>query len=65
MTRTPTRRRLVQGRDYHGWAWEDPTLGLSCWADTKPGRLYPETNAGRWVRVKFVRVGVKTKRRKS
>lgn len=58
------RKRLKQGRDYHGWAWEGygpewrkgGTDGLFHFAEPKrPTKAHP-TERGRWVRVKFVKV---------
>lgn len=65
--KTTKKRRLVQGRDYHGWAWkaesDDRLNGLFFWAE--PHKPRPDVHAevyspvkpsekGKWVRVKFV-----------
>jgi hypothetical protein len=57
------RNRLVQGHDYHGWAWKEPTWDgesnvLFFWAEPyrpkrRNGRPTPD---GKWVRVRFVEV---------
>ena len=58
--KTKPKRRLVQGRDWHAWAWEH-TGGdwsgsrLMHWAEPeKPKKGQPPTEQGRWVRVRFV-----------
>lgn len=64
--KTAKRRRLVQGRDYHGWAWkpnEDngsryPDDGLFHWAESRRPTKEdpPPTPSGKWVKVRFVEV---------
>jgi hypothetical protein len=57
-------KRLVQGRDFHGWAWKADDWhvdGRSCifnWAEPYRPKLRQgsPTEKGRYVRVKFVEV---------
>jgi len=58
---TKKRKRLVRGKDWHAWAWEQANGELLCYAQcTKPRMGYfnmkPTTQPGKWVRVKFVKV---------
>ena len=53
-------KRLRQGVDWHGWAWEAgktwPNPGeLFLWAETEKSATQP-TESGKWVRVKFVKI---------
>lgn len=63
---TVKRKRLVQGKDFHGWAWKPAG---DDWAPGDPDRLFhwaehyrprkrngTPTEKGKWVRVKFVEV---------
>ena len=54
----PTKRtRLVRGRDFCGWKWETGDGELS--QAVEAHRIKPTTRialAGKWVRVKFVKV---------
>ena len=58
-----TRRRLLQGRDFHGWAFFEPVtrsnpdaVGMCYWAEiSKPLGKRPSPN-GKWIRVEFVPV---------
>jgi len=55
------RKRLVQGKDYHGWAWEigeGSGKGSFCWfAEAyKPPTANNPTETGKWFRVKYVKV---------
>lgn len=52
----PRNRRLIQGRDFHAWAWkctDKCNCGLEDNAQPYRGRTLP---GGRWVRVRFVEV---------
>jgi len=62
------RKRLVQGRDFHGWVWE--AIGrewsisgtedcLFHWAEPSCPTNNRPTEKGRWVRVRFVKVGAR------
>lgn len=60
MKKPKKRKRLIRGRDYHGWAWKAGKTWvkpgeLFCWAETVKPALRP-TETGRWVRVRFVEV---------
>ena len=58
MPSNPHRKRLIRGRDWHGWAFWEPGrggLGMCHWADVEKPKEKPSPN-GRWVRVRFVRV---------
>ena len=65
--KTPTKKRLVRGRDWHAWAWKYDCGGFF-WS-AAPRRQFgytlprqpaywkmPADSRGRWVRVKFVEV---------
>lgn len=64
---TATKKRLIRGRDWHGWAWmtfsDDFEHGeLFHFAEPlKPLDKRP-TEKGRWVRVKFVLVDERDKK---
>lgn len=55
-----TKKRLVQGRDWHAWTWKfgkswDTPGQLGCFAEPfKLAKMVSET--GKWVRVRFVEV---------
>ena len=60
-------KRLVKGKDFHGWAWKhtgnDKLRGLFFYAEPfRPNRSWPDyidgmpSEEGKWVRVKFVEV---------
>lgn len=59
------KKRLIQGKDYHGWVWkakgwpngEDGYVFFH-WAepDRPKRRMGTPTEDGKWVRVKFVEV---------
>lgn len=59
--RRTRKRRLVQGRDWHAWAWEY-TGGdwrgsrLMRWASVEKPNIKLLTGPGQWVRVRFVKV---------
>lgn len=58
------KKKLVRGKDWHGYAWKHLGDGSSViphgclmrWAEpTRPPEKHP-TEKGKWVRVKFVEV---------
>jgi hypothetical protein len=56
----PTKRtRLVRGRDFAGWIWQQSgkSLQVVAWSDVRfcSPKWKPE-EPGEWVRVKFVKV---------
>ncbi len=55
------RKRLVQGKDWHGWAYRSNYLkGFIYWAEPrKPTKSPDHEPDGKWVRVKFVEVRCK------
>jgi len=55
--------KLIQGRDFHGWAWEIVTgeLFVPSFSFLKPN--YGMGMPGRWVRVKCVVVEPKLKKK--
>lgn len=62
----PKKRRLIQGRDWHGWVWKhlaktDSILKygeLMHWAEPMEPKNSHPTEKGKWIRVKFVEVEV-------
>ena len=64
--KTPTKKRLVRGRDWHGWAWKTDAGNFHFYAIGGDPRLHPgpapkgyvcrSVSGGKWVRVKFVEV---------
>lgn len=58
------KKRLVKGKDYHGWAWKhtgnDRMKGFFWYAEPhKPNKNWPDhkpSEPGKWVRVRFVEV---------
>lgn len=57
------RKRLVRGKDWHGWAWEpgkadSDVSPLLWWAEAERPKLCDSrpTTTGKWVKVKFVKV---------
>ncbi len=52
------KRRMKQGRDWHGWAFkaaDADTKGFMFWAEHSKPNNRP-TEKGKWVRVKFVEI---------
>jgi hypothetical protein len=55
------KKRLVRGKDWHGWCYKSDSEGLYGWTTPDPKRIEAEENpaswdSGEWVRVKFVEV---------
>ncbi|MFA5187171.1 MAG: hypothetical protein WC551_11900 [Patescibacteria group bacterium] len=49
----PKAKRLVRGRDWHGWAYQFKDGSLGYWASITSFQEKMDRN-GKWVRVKFV-----------
>jgi len=55
MTKTK-RKRLRQGRDWHGWAWKTRRGRFYFFAEPTKPKIPADLGNGQWVRVKFVEV---------
>ena len=50
------KKKLVRGRDWHAWAWKAKDWGLFFYAEPNRDSNCRPTDAGKWVKVKFVEV---------